>query len=300
MTQTPLQPSNTSSRPYGLQNRYLIEGQLEMTTALHIGGGKATLSYTDSPVVLTPDGLPFIPGSSFKGSLRSTVEKMVAGLPPELGLHTCGLSEQTPGETCSTARQEEVFKKRREQAPEEARKTLEKARNNLCHTCQLFGSPFAAARLAVNDLSLLTDEWSGTTQIRDGVAIDRDSETARPGLKYDFEVVPSTTVFKLRLILENATPVDLQLLSIGLTEFASGFGNVGGLRSRGLGACLLKEIQIHFLDLAHPDEQIRQQSLRAYLLRDREKPGSGLQSLDARDFFDFHLGTLFPEEPTHA
>ena len=66
---------------YELRNRYVFKGQLVMQTALHIGGGRVTLSSSDSPVVLTPDQKPFIPGSSFKGALRSTVEKIVPSLP---------------------------------------------------------------------------------------------------------------------------------------------------------------------------------------------------------------------------
>ncbi len=93
MTQDATKHHTTYTNPmrYELRNRYVFDGKLEMKTGLHIGGGKVTLSYTDSPVVLTPDGLPFIPGSSFKGTLRSTIEKIVAGFPPDLGLHSCGL-----------------------------------------------------------------------------------------------------------------------------------------------------------------------------------------------------------------
>ena len=58
-----------SQNRYELRNRYVFRGTLEMETALHIGGGRVTLSISDSPVVLTPDQKPFIPGSSFKGAL---------------------------------------------------------------------------------------------------------------------------------------------------------------------------------------------------------------------------------------
>jgi hypothetical protein len=51
---------------YALRNRYLFTGKLIMQTALHIGGSKATLSSSDSPVVLTPDQKPFIPGSALR------------------------------------------------------------------------------------------------------------------------------------------------------------------------------------------------------------------------------------------
>src|SRR6266436_7528024 len=78
-------------RRYEVHNRYLFQGRLVMQTALHIGGGKVTLSHSDSPVILTPEEIPFIPGSSFKGALRSTVEKLVPDLPATAGLSSCGL-----------------------------------------------------------------------------------------------------------------------------------------------------------------------------------------------------------------
>ncbi len=278
---------------YELRNRYVFAGELEMKTGLHIGGGKVTLSYTDSPVVLTPEGLPFIPGSSFKGTLRSTIEKMVASLPADLGLHSCGLpTEEIPDEPCPTARQREIADKRRFR-PNEAEKILKEARAKLCQTCQLFGSPYSASRITINDLYLIDDEWSGATQIRDGVAIDRDSETAKSGAKYDFEVVPSTTTFKLYIMIENATEQDLQLISIGLSEFISGFGSVGGFRSRGLGACILKNLSIRAMRLT---DDKRKQRLQRYLLRKKDGKDDGLEAIeDAQAFFDEHINTLFKE-----
>lgn len=270
-----------------MRNRYVFEGNLEMRTALHIGGGKATLSHTDSPVVLTPEGTPFIPGSSFKGTLRSTIEKLVSSLPEDLGLRSCGLpTDENINEPCPTAHQKQIADKRRRE-PDNGEKILAQAREQLCHTCQLFGSPFAAARITLNDLYLINDEWCGTTQIRDGVAIDRDSETAKPGLKYDFEVVPATTVFAMRLVLENATEEDLQLISIGLSEFVNGFGGVGGLRSRGLGACILNDLKISSLDLTGNNNQDRMQRLQRYLLYKE------LAQLDTQSFFEEHINKLF-------
>lgn len=265
-----------------LRNRYVFDGKLEMKTGLHIGGGKVTLSYSDSPVVLTSDGLPFIPGSSFKGTLRSTIEKIVSGLPADLGLHTCGLPvDEDPQESCPTARQKQVAAH-----PE----TKDDERKKLCHTCQLFGSPLAAARITINDLYLINDDWSGMKEIRDGVAIDRESETAKSGLKYDFEVVPSTTVFGLHMVIENATDEDLQLISIGLGEFVSGFGGVGGFRSRGLGACILNDLEIRYLDLAEGNAAERRQRLQQYLLR-REK--SLIPVADVSAFFEKYINMLF-------
>src|SRR5205085_10350489 len=86
---------DVSQNRYMLRNRFVFTGSLVMSTALHIGGGKVTLSSSNSPVVLTPDQKPFIPGSSFKGALRSTVEKLVPGLP---GFSTCALIDLNENE----------------------------------------------------------------------------------------------------------------------------------------------------------------------------------------------------------
>ena len=265
---------------YELRNRYVFSGQLEMKTALHIGGGKITLSSSDSPVVLTPEQQPFIPGSSFKGALRSTIEKIVPGLP---GFSSCALTDLSDEEleeahkqgvkVCPTVRQHEVAQARR-RAPEQAERIMREAIGDLCDTCLLFGSPFAAARLNVSDLYMPDKEWSGIVQVRDGVAIDRDTEKARDRLKYDFEVVPASATFNLEILLENATKRDIQLLCVGLSEFVHGFGGVGGKRSRGLGVAQLNGLQVSALELFEEgveqnevSMEQRRQRMRDYLLR---------------------------------
>lgn len=247
-----------------------------MRTAFHIGGGKATQSSSDSPVVLTPEGHPFIPGSSFKGALRSTVEKIVPGLPPEGEWYSCALIdinnedveaiEARYKRVCSTGRQK-YYADRRRNAPTRAERDLipQQALKDLCDTCQLFGSPYSAAHLVVNDLYMPVDAVNDIVQMRDGVAIDRDSETAKDRLKYDYEVVPASATFEVEIALDNATTKDLQLISIGLSEYVSGFGTIGGKRSRGLGACLLDDLVVYKLDLTG-DEKQRNRLLRNYLL----------------------------------
>ena len=59
-----------------LTERYLFTGRLVMESGLHIGGGRDTLTTTDSAVMKYIDDRPFIPGSSMKGAFRSTVERV--------------------------------------------------------------------------------------------------------------------------------------------------------------------------------------------------------------------------------
>jgi CRISPR-associated RAMP protein (TIGR02581 family) len=285
-----------SQNRYELRNRYVFRGNLVMETALHIGGGRATLSSSDSPVVLTPDQKPFIPGSSFKGALRSTVEKIVSNLP---GLWTCALIELSDEELqeerkqerkiCSTARQGEITQEKRDH-PERVATIQKETIDGLCSTCRLFGSPFTAARLNVNDLYMPKEEWSGVIQTRDGVAIDRDSEKAKDRLKYDFEVVPASASFVMEIVLENATQQDLQMICAGLSEYVHGYGVIGGKRSRGLGVSRLDGLKVFALELFGDDIDIarRNQRLRDYLIS-----GQFSDEIDGPEFLAKHIESIF-------
>src|SRR6266516_4677664 len=145
---------------YELRNRYVFTGKLVTLTAFHIGSGGAgrmTTSGSNNPVVLTPEGIPFVPGSSFKGALRSTVEKVVPSLPGNW--FSCSLiqlsdeeaEEAQESRVCPTAWSADLTQEKRRNpgaAEEIRRKTLDR----LCDTCQLFGSPFAASHVNINDL----------------------------------------------------------------------------------------------------------------------------------------------------
>lgn len=292
---------------YELRNRYLFRGLIVMQTALHIGGGKVTLSNSDSPIVLTPDEKPFIPGSSFKGALRSTVEKIVPALPAEAEFTTCALLDRSddslplvlsdklgppswPEGACPTVWQGALSRLRREY-PRWDREIVADATKHLCSTCRLFGSPFAAARLNVADLYMSPEEWLGTVQTRDGVGIDRDSEKARDGLKYDFEVVPASATFELEILLENATQQDIQLLCVGLSEFVHGFGAIGGKRSRGLGIARLENLRVWELDLAGADRAERDRRLAQFLIFKR----FSREELPGEEFLQAQIASIFPE-----
>lgn len=51
----------------------IVRGEIILETGLHIGGSKSSLDIggLDSPVIKTPQGVPYIPGSSLKGKIRS-------------------------------------------------------------------------------------------------------------------------------------------------------------------------------------------------------------------------------------
>jgi CRISPR/Cas system CSM-associated protein Csm3 (group 7 of RAMP superfamily) len=190
---------------------------------------------------------------------------------------------------------QDEFNRRREGRAEERRwdedQLLAVLEDELCDTCKLFGSPFQVSRIYFDDLPLM--EWAGTTQIRDGVAIDRDSEKAVDRLKFDYEVVPPGAAFKLRVTLEEPTDTDLRLTCLGLSEFVSGLGGIGGKRSRGLGRCVLEDLEIYELDLRQ--EATRAAQLKKYLLgRTLDEKMTRLP--DANEFLQARIGELLGEE----
>lgn len=255
------------------ERRYLFTGHLVLKTGLHIGGGEPGLSISDSPVIRTVGGQPYIPGSSFKGAFRSTVEKLTM----TIGRRSCGLMI---GQGCPGAQGNEQKKfnnLRQKEGWDDAALVYylsnghEKIKDHmdqpvlLCDTCWLFGSPYTAAKINFSDL-YLAEDIEGIVQVRDGVAIDRDSEKQVPGLLYNYEVVAPTVFFAMKIMLEDPTDIDLRLTCLGLSEFLSGFAGLGGKRSRGLGRCDLTDLKIFVLDLTVDNTGERAERLRRYLL----------------------------------
>jgi len=264
-----------------LRARYRITGRIVMDTALHIGG-RGAVAVTDSPVVRDGDGRPFIPGSSLKGAFRAAVERIVPNLPH---LRTCGLSD---GADACANRLREQLKDRKDIAENDLLMLLDR---ELCDTCKTFGSPYLASAVFFHDAPI-AEVWRSLpevpTQIRDGVGIDRDSERAREGIKFDFEVVPPQVEFDFALLLENPSERDLGLVALGLQEFVNGMIPLGGIRSRGLGRCHLEEIQIQRVDLSNVE------ALKAYLLEGHWTDEWTDESAD--EFIKAHLGALLTKE----
>lgn len=60
-----------------LQEKITLKGTIITHTGLHIGGAKTSMDIggLDLPVIKTPKGVPYIPGSSLKGKIRSLLAK---------------------------------------------------------------------------------------------------------------------------------------------------------------------------------------------------------------------------------
>lgn len=60
-----------------LTGKYFIKGEILVKTGLHVGGSKTALDIggIDTNVIKTANGVPYIPGSSLKGKLRSMLAR---------------------------------------------------------------------------------------------------------------------------------------------------------------------------------------------------------------------------------
>lgn len=167
-----------------LLGKAIIEGKIEATTGLHVGGSPTGLEIggVDNPVIKDPKGIPYIPGSSLRGKMRSLLEKSEGKIPnAHIGrgvkIHQCEDEQGYSG----------------------------------CPVCKIFGlpgeKPFSQpTRLLVRDSFLnkntitedmkknLDLEW---TEVKFENAIDRITSAANPrqtervpaGAEFEFEMV---------------------------------------------------------------------------------------------------------------
>src|SRR5450759_5083465 len=68
--------THTAQTQLQLVGKLILSGELHCETGLHIGAGKGSLEIggADNPVVKDAFGLPYIPGSSLRGRIRSLLE----------------------------------------------------------------------------------------------------------------------------------------------------------------------------------------------------------------------------------
>src|SRR5512142_325514 len=79
--------AHTAQTELKLIGKLILEGVLHCETGLHVGAGKGSLEIggSDNPVVKDAFGMPYIPGSSLRGKIRSLLEQaMGVAVPSEL------------------------------------------------------------------------------------------------------------------------------------------------------------------------------------------------------------------------
>jgi len=147
-------------------NHYVIRGQIELLSGMRIGGSDDVLQIggTDLTCIKDPiTGRPYIPGSSIKGKMRSSLERRL------------GKSSRDGREPCGCAQPD-------------------------CPVCRVFGPhkkpehKLGPTRLIVRDAPLITDfafeNKTESTNRRDTGAAEhpRTVERVAPGAKFQLEI----------------------------------------------------------------------------------------------------------------
>jgi CRISPR-associated RAMP protein (TIGR02581 family) len=218
-----------------LTNRYVLEGTLVSEAPLHIGGA-APDGDSDAPFLRDSAG-HYIPGSSLRGVMRSSLERILQSLGGDRGcvLFAEGLHTRCLTDKANLKALEETLTGSDAANAEAIRRAV--LNGGVCDVCALFGSPLVASKLRLDDCRLKTEE---RFTIRDGVGIDRDTESARDKFKFKFQALESGAEFSFFMQVENAGPKDFALLGILLGELTGPGMDVGGKKSRGFGRVKLK------------------------------------------------------------
>lgn len=189
-----------------IRERIFIEGDLVLDSPTHLGNGSAD-GLVDMPLLLDPvDRRPLLTGASIAGALRNYLREY------ELGYQ----QEETPS---APSLVEQLFGCIAKEGEEEARLSW----------------------LMIDDAIA---PRSHVSEIRDGVSINPVTRTARDKEKYDIELLPAGTEFKLRFELlipsQEFGEKFIEALTIALLGLEKGEIGLGQRKRRGYGACHVK------------------------------------------------------------
>ncbi|MBI2470385.1 MAG: CRISPR-associated RAMP protein [Planctomycetes bacterium] len=261
------------------KNKIKASGRLDFETAFHIGSGNTGTLGTKMGVLKDFDGIPVLPGSTLKGIFRSTAEKLAEHFELwacffDLSLSNINdkfcISDENYRNNENTKKELDELKKNSEGAEKNMWDWINK---NTCDICKIFGSPMSASRIFFSDAKL--EDWAGNVLIRDGVSIDRDSETAIDQAKYDYEVVPRGAAFSFAIEIQNYEDNEIALIAAVISEWENGL-RIGGFTSRGMGKAKLTLQKVETLDYANP-EQLKNHLLNKKMEQDNSFFNNKLQ-----------------------
>jgi CRISPR-associated protein Csm3 len=209
-----------------IEAKILISGRIKLITGLHIGAQRETaeIGGLDNPIIKDPvSGMPYIPGSSFKGKLRSLFEK----------LKNSELSENERG------RGEDKFFNRKigeEVWIHACNKKYDEILD--CEVCRLFGTSGGKKGDNFPSRAIFRDsfpvDWDDENiEIKYEAGIDRITSAANPrpmerispGVEFAFEIVYN--------VEDNKAKYDLKNLFTAMKLLEDDY--LGGSGSRGYG-----------------------------------------------------------------
>ena len=201
--------SHTAQTQLKLIGKLILEGDLQCQTGLHIGAGKGSLEIggADNPVVKDAFGMPYVPGSSLRGRIRSLLEQADGLTAPqelvylskrkgqEIRIHQ---SDRPDDEICL------LFGR----VPGRLERVQGEALDNAVATparLTVYDAPLDAASITAQMRENLDDE---ITEVKSENAVDRLTSMANPRT---LERVPAGAKFQVRLVIDILCPEDAAL-----------------------------------------------------------------------------------------
>jgi CRISPR-associated RAMP protein (TIGR02581 family) len=230
---------------------YLIKGTLTNQTPLSIGAGRNTLrGGIDNPVVRMNE-VPYIPGSSLKGVLRSEAERYVkTSLPSEFVCDIFRPDDEKVGEV------------RRKKNAERSGESYEP-----CIICRIFGGPTLASHLTVHNAIPYSPF---RTETKTSVSINRVTGAQYPGRLFDVEYIVPLTRFEFEARVDNidlmSGSLEAKVVNYLVDILRKGQVWLGGRKSVGMGNVKLTSIEV--LKIGFRDGQIVEEDVTtSYLSR---------------------------------
>ncbi|MHA1712184.1 MAG: type III CRISPR-associated RAMP protein Csx7 [Candidatus Freyarchaeota archaeon] len=214
-----------------------FKGALIAQSPLRVGAGQGQSGFSPidlSCIRIVKDGreIPYIPGSSLKGVIRSAVEQIIrtAGIK---GVDAC-----YPYAASSCFRKynkmlEEYQRRMRSEVDTEKviREMLTFVEQNYCLACRMFGATGIAGHVVVRDC--YGDKYS--FGVRTGIAIDRRTGSVARGALYEVEFVNPGSRFSFEVLMRNMPNYQVGLVAAAILEVNNGRVLIGGMKSRGFG-----------------------------------------------------------------
>ncbi|MEM3387370.1 MAG: CRISPR-associated RAMP protein Csx7 [Nitrososphaerales archaeon] len=203
-----------------LNSIYNIELELENITPLSICSGKEGIGAVDNPIVKR-DGIPYIPGSTLKGVLRSEAERYARHF----------------GSVC------DILNPSGENGELTLKKSKEKGKQDYkpCIICRIFGGPTYASHIYIYDAKPI--DKKPPIGVRRRVSINRVLGAHHSDKLFDIEYVEPGCKWATRIKFDNIDPLkkngndaDISRIVKYIFELLHNEQlSIGGKRSIGLG-----------------------------------------------------------------
>ena len=219
------------------QGKVFINGIIELKTGLHVGGSSTALDIggIDSSVIKNAQGIPYIPGSSLKGKMRSLMELKYSKYTQRTGKVDSGMEKSNDGNMDiqkifgSVAKEAEIKTRLIVRDSYMSQETLE----------EISKKENGEGKFAKLELDYTEGKWENTLNRLTSEANPRQLERVPAGAKFDFSLV-------FNLFGDDGDLLKMVIEALQLVED----DYLGGSGSRGYGQVKFLDIDIKHKDTA--------------------------------------------------